>query len=233
MERLMEILQQLDVHLSEMARTYHGWIYLIICGVTMLEAFPLLTPLLPSGAMLLLAGTLAATGELNLWWLLLAGSVGAIAGDTLNYFVGRGAVAIYLHRKGQNEQPHPRLEKVRAFYARYGVLMLLFGRFIPVVRTVAPLLAGSRAMTYRRFIVFSTIGCAMWAAGFLFLGCGFGHIPWARTYLPVGIMAVAVASLVIAVALKMRRPPAPPERDDRTSPSAQGVTINCDPRPEC
>ena len=103
------------------------------------------------------------------------------------------------------EQEHPKLERARAFYARYGALTLMLGRFLPLVRTVAPTLAGMGVMTYRRFLLFNAMGCILWAAAFLFTGYFFGHVPYLRSYLPLVIVLITMLSAVPVAVHELRR----------------------------
>jgi membrane-associated protein len=214
--QLLDVFRQMDIRLSDVIATYEAWTYLIVCGLILLESFPLLAPLLPGGALVITAGALAAKGCLDVWLLLLFISLGATAGDTVTYFLGRGVVTVYLRRDRRAQREHPNLARARAFYDRYGSLTLVLGRFLPLVRHLAPTLAGMGVMTYRRFLLFNAMGCVLWTAVFLFLGYFFGHIPLVRSYLPLAIVVITVLSAAPVAVHHLRqrrarsRPPSTP-----------------------
>jgi len=197
---LLYSLLALDQTLAELA-AQHSWVlflalFLVIFGETGLVVFPLL----PGDSLLFLAGTVAAASSLDVHLLVLVLSGAAVAGDSVNYAVGH-----FLGPKVFNLPPDSRLsrwlkpeylERTHRFYEKYGGSTIIICRFVPIVRTFAPLLAGVGAMTYRRFLAYNVIGGAAWVASLVYAGYLFGNIPWVKGNLTFIVLAIVGISLL-------------------------------------
>ncbi len=162
----------LDVHLAELARTYGVWVYGLLFIVIFMETGVVFTPFLPGDSLLFAAGVVAAGGGLNPHLLCAVLAVAAVVGDTSNYWIGK-FFGNYLIRTAKVKQKH--LDRTHAFFERYGGKTIIYARFVPVVRTFAPFVAGIGAMTYARFLLYNVVGGVAWVlllvyAGFFFAG---------------------------------------------------------------
>jgi len=197
---LLYSLLALDQTLAELA-AQHSWVlfvalFLVIFAETGLVVFPLL----PGDSLLFLAGTVAAASGIDVHLLALVLFGAAVAGDSVNYAVGR-----FLGPKVFNLPPDSRLsrwlkpeylERTHRFYEKYGGLTIIICRFVPIVRTFAPFLAGVGAMTYRRFLAYNVIGGAAWVASLVYAGYLFGNIPWVKGNLTFIVLAIVGISLL-------------------------------------
>lgn len=191
----------LDKHLAEIIREYGTWTYAILFLIVFAETGLVIMPLLPGDSLLFAAGTFAALGDLDPW--LLGGLliVAAIVGDTVNYWIGNkiGPRAFsgdvrFLKREY--------LDRTRAFYARHGGKTIILARFVPIVRTFAPFVAGVGEMHYPRFLAYNVIGGITWVTLFVGAGYWFGNIPAVKERFTLVILAIiAVSVLPIAIEL--------------------------------
>jgi len=166
------------------------------------------TPFLPGDSLLFASGAFAALGYLNLAWLLLLLALAAILGDTANYWIGH-LLREQVHAGKIRFIKQAHLERTHAFYEKHGGKAVVLGRFVPIVRTFVPFVAGVGAMTYPRFIFYNILGGALWTSLFLGAGYFFGNIPVVKenfTFVVLGIIAVSVLPMVIEY-LKGRRAP--------------------------
>jgi membrane-associated protein len=173
----MEFLQQtIDLflhldreHLSGFVQCYHVWIYLILFMVIFCETGLVVTPFLPGDSLLFVTGAVAAKGDISVGWLFVALSVAAIAGDTVNYWMGAW-IGPRAFTSGSRWLKKEHLDRTHTFFQRYGGKTIILARFVPVVRTFAPFVAGIGAMNYARFILYNIAGGIGWVAFFLFVG---------------------------------------------------------------
>jgi membrane-associated protein len=185
----------LDTHLSQIISQYGAWTYGILFSIIFIETGIVLMPFLPGDSLLFAAGAFAATGALNvfiLWFLL---TVAAILGDTVNYWLGHhfGQLAF----NGRIRFLNPKhLERTHAFFAKHGGKAVVLARFVPIVRTFAPFVAGAGAMNYSRFLTFNVSGGFIWVTLFLLVGYFFGNLPFVRDNFSLVILAVILISLV-------------------------------------
>lgn len=203
---LIDLFLHLDVHLAAVTETYGTWTYCILFIIIFCETGLVVTPILPGDSLLFAAGTMAAIGSLNPWILFVLLTIGAILGDAVNYAIGK-----YLGTKLMEKYPKifkkEYLDRTQAFYEKYGGKTIIFARFVPIVRTFAPFLAGVGNMKYSRFALFNITGAVVWIAGFVFAGYYFGNIPMVKKNFTLVIMAIIVISAMPAVieTLKARR----------------------------
>ena len=205
---LLYSLLALDQTLAGLA-AQHSWVlfvalFLVIFAETGLVVFPLL----PGDSLLFLAGTVAAASGIDVHLLVIVLFVAAVAGDSVNYTVGH-----FLGPKVFNLPPDSRLsrwlkpeylERTHRFYEKYGGFTIIICRFVPIVRTFAPFLAGVGAMTYRRFLSYNVIGAAVWVASLVYAGYLFGNIPWVKENLTVIVLAIVGISLLPVVVQWLR-----------------------------
>lgn len=190
---LLQLLTDLNSRMDSVVAMYAAWTYLIIFVLILIEPFPLLTPLLPSGSVILVAGAMASNGSLNPWLLLTASTIGATIGDSCNYLIG-SALGFYAFRKGDKaKQEHENLERAKKFYDKYGAAALLVGRLLPFVRVIVPTLAGIGVMKYPKFLLLNFLGCLIWTAVFLLAGYFFGHLPIVRDNMLLGMILAGLA----------------------------------------
>jgi membrane-associated protein len=176
----IDLFIHLDVHLKQILDTCGPWTYVILFVVIFCETGLVVTPFLPGDSLIFAAGAFAALGSLNPVFLFILLSVAAIAGDTVNYWAGH-----YIGPKAFSgnirflKKEH--LERTHRFYERYGGKTIVIARFIPIIRTFAPFVAGIGAMNYARFIVYNIAGGVAWVGLFVSLGYWFGNLDWVKT----------------------------------------------------
>jgi membrane-associated protein len=190
----------LDDRLLELVREYGAWTYLVLFAIVFCETGLVVTPFLPGDSLLFAAGALAGEGALNLWITMGVLLVAAVLGDTVNYHIGH-----YLGPKVFREERRSRwlkqkhLDRTHAFFEKYGGKTIIIARFVPIVRTFAPFVAGVGAMTYGRFIVYNVAGAILWVVSLTFAGFWFGRRPWVKENFEIVILAIIAISLLPAV----------------------------------
>ena len=189
----------LDHHINHLMDTYGVWSYLILFLIIFCETGLVVTPFLPGDSLLFVLGALTVGGtlKLNFLWFLLA--LAAVLGDTINYGVGKILGSSVMANK-KIPFVHPsHLEKTKHFFERYGGKTIILARFVPIIRTFAPFLAGAGTMRYGKFILYNIIGGLLWVSIGLFSGYFFGNIPWVRKNFTFVILMIIVISLLPAV----------------------------------
>jgi membrane-associated protein len=203
---VIDLFLHLDQHLSRVIADYGVWTHLILFLIVFAETGLVVTPFLPGDSLLFAAGTFAAMGSLDLWLVVVLLIAAAILGDTVNYWVGAwvGPKAfsgnIRFLRKDY-------LDRTHAFYEKHGGKTVILARFVPIIRTFAPFVAGVGAMTYPKFITYNVVGAVLWVGLFVPAGYFFGNIPAVRKNFTLVILAIiALSVLPIAVeAIRARR----------------------------
>lgn len=205
--KLIDFVLHLDVHLNALIATYQLWTYLILFLVIFCETGLVVTPFLPGDSLLFAAGALAATpgSPLRVHWLFLILTAAAVIGDTVNYWIGHAVGPKIFSQKKVRFLKKEHLEKTHAFYEKYGGITIILARFIPIIRTFAPFVAGIGRMTYWRFISFNVIGGIAWVAIFIFGGYFFGNLPFVRRNFTVVIVAIILISVIPAVVEYLRQ----------------------------
>lgn len=189
---IIEFITHADTQLALLVQNYGDLVYAFLSGVIFLETGFVLTPFLPGDSLLFLAGTFAATGALNVYLLLLLLSLAAILGDTVNYWIGRYFGERIFVRFVKQEH----LERTKLFFDRYGKKTIVLARFVPIIRTFAPFVAGIARMQYRTFLAYNVIGGIVWVALFLFAGFYFGAIPFVKDNLTSFVLFIIIVSLL-------------------------------------
>jgi membrane-associated protein len=191
---LFDFIIHIDVHLDQIIRSYGGWTYTLLFLIIFAETGLVVTPFLPGDSLLFAAGAFAARGSLGVAAMFLALSLAAILGNTVNYSVGR-----YLAprmEKGLRFVKQEHLERTHAFYEKYGGITIVITRFMPIIRTFAPFVAGIGAMSYRRFTAYNVAGGVLWVGLFVFAGYFFGNIPAVAHNFSLVIAAIIVVSML-------------------------------------
>jgi len=194
MTYLIDVFLHLDVYLSVIIQQYGVWTYLILFVVVFLETGVVVTPFLPGDSLLFAAGTFAAKGDLEVGWLFGLLFVAAVLGDTVNYRIGYMIGPRAFH--GQNrffKREH--LDRTHQFYERHGGKTIVIARFIPIIRTFAPFVAGIGRMSYGWFVVYNIGGALLWTVLFVFGGYYFGNLPVVKRNFTLVILAIILLSL--------------------------------------
>lgn len=209
-----DVFLHLDRHLGEVVGQYGTWAYVILLVIVFCETGLVVTPFLPGDSLLFAAGALAAGGSLDVHLLFLLLSVAAIVGDTVNYWIGAwiGPRAFSGEIRFLKKQY---LDRTHRFYERHGGKTIILARFIPIIRTFAPFVAGIGAMNYTRFIVYNVVGGIAWVAAFTYGGYFFGNLTFVKEHFSVIIVAIIVIS-VLPLAVELLRARL------ATEPSVQG-----------
>ena len=203
---LIDFVLHMDVHLNEIITNYGVWTYGILFLVIFMETGFVVTPFLPGDSLLFAAGTFAALGALNPLYLFFLLTVAAIIGDTINYAIGAyiGPRAFSGEIKFLKQE---HLERTQEFYEKHGGKTIILARFVPIIRTFAPFVAGVGTMEYRKFVSYNVIGGIIWVAIFISLGYFFGNIPFVKKNFELVIFAIIAISFIppIMEYLKARR----------------------------
>ncbi|MDX2121037.1 MAG: DedA family protein [Gemmatimonadota bacterium] len=195
LKTFIDLFLHLDKHLSELIAAYGTWTYAILFLIVFCETGLVVTPFLPGDSLLFAAGTFAALGAMDPWILFGLLTAAAILGDTLNYWIGkRIGPAAFSGRFRLLNQTH--LRKTEAFYEKHGGKTIIMARFVPIIRTFAPFVAGVGTMEYGRFLMFNVIGGVLWVGLFVFGGYLFGNIPVVRENFTLVILAIIVLSVL-------------------------------------
>ena len=195
----IDIVLHLDVHLQRLVADYGTWIYLILFLIIFCETGLVVTPFLPGDSLLFVAGTVAAGGAMDVHTLFLVLAAASFSGDNTNYWIGRYIGPRIFTRKGSLLFNPAHLERTSRFYEKYGGKTVLIARFVPIVRTFAPFVAGIGRMAYARFLAYSFAGAILWIGSLTYAGYFFGNLPIVRDNLSIVIIAIVVISIMPGV----------------------------------
>ncbi len=200
----IDFVLHLDTHLISILQSYGTWCYLLFFIVIFAETGLVVTPFLPGDSLLFALGSLAAAGSLNIGGLFVMLFAAAVLGDNTNYTIGRYFGLFILKRKILKEE---HLQKTHKFYEKYGVKTIIIARFVPIVRTFSPFVAGVGTMRYLQFLPYDLAGGALWIGVCLFSGFFFGNIPVVKnnfTFTILAIIAISFLPIVIEI-IKAKR----------------------------
>ena len=205
--QLIDVLLHLDRHLSTVIQDYGMWTYLILFLIIFCETGLVVTPILPGDSLLFAVGTFAARGALDVTVILILLSVAAIAGDTLNYAIGYRVGPQVFRKEGVRFLNREYLERTHQFYERHGAKTIVIARFVPIVRTFAPFVAGIGRMSYSRFVAYNVVGGVGWIVILVLGGYAFGNIPVVKENFTLVIFAIIILSILPGVVefLRQRR----------------------------
>ena len=194
----VDFILHLDVHLNAIIQYFGIWTYLILFLIIFLETGVVITPFLPGDSLLFAAGSFAALGSLNPIALFVILTAAAILGDTINYWIGHyiGPRAFSGNIRFLKKEY---LDRTHDFYEKHGGKTIILARFIPIIRTFAPFVAGIGAMTYSRFFMFNVVGAILWVGIFIFGGYYFGNLPFVKENFTIVILAIIVISVLPGV----------------------------------
>ncbi|WP_211945890.1 VTT domain-containing protein [Cupriavidus yeoncheonensis] len=193
--QLIDMLVHVDKYLGTVIQQYGAWVYAILFAIVFAETGLVVLPFLPGDSLLFIAGAFCATGAMNEWVLIGLLLAAAISGNTVNYWVGSWiGPKVFDHQWRFLDQKS--LRRTHDFYERHGGKTLVMARFVPIVRTFAPFVAGVSQMTFARFQFFNVIGALAWVAGLVFAGYFFGNLPFIKQYLNLIVLAGIGAAVV-------------------------------------
>ncbi|MGE0826844.1 MAG: DedA family protein [Candidatus Binatia bacterium] len=215
-KEFIDLFLHLDTHLQQVITDYGTWTYVILFLIIFCETGLVVTPILPGDSLLFAAGAFAATGSLDAVSLFFLLSVAAILGDAVNYAVG--------HYMGPKvfSQPDGRflkkeyLDRTHQFYEKYGGKTIIIARFVPIVRTFAPFVAGVGSMTYAKFATYNVLGALLWVGGCVFAGYAFGNIPIVKNNFTLVILGIIFVSILPGIIefLRHRQQSATPKKTE-------------------
>ena len=195
---LFDLFLHLDEHLSVVIQNYGTWTYLLLFMIIFMETGLVVTPFLPGDSLIFAAGTFAGMGDLNVTLLFLLLSAAAVIGDTANYWIGH-----YIGPRAFSGEVRflkkEYLDRTHEFYERHGGKTIILARFVPIVRTFAPFVAGVGAMSYGKFITYNVVGGILWVALFTFGGYFFGNLQFVQDNFSIVVIAIILISVMPAV----------------------------------
>ncbi len=204
MSTLTDFVLHIDKHLAEFVAAYGAWVYGLLFGIVFAETGFVVTPFLPGDSLLFATGALAATGILNPWLAALLLSTAAFTGNTVNYAVGRFVGPRAFGANDQTGLAHKllnrrHLQRAHAFFEQYGGKAVVLGRFVPIVRTFVPFVAGAAQMSWASFVLYNLIGALAWVGLCLGAGILFGNVPIIKnnfSLVTIGIVLVSILPMV-------------------------------------
>ncbi|KAF0204294.1 MAG: hypothetical protein FD173_1628 [Gallionellaceae bacterium] len=196
---MLDIILHLDAHLLVLVQDYGVWVYAILFAIIFAETGLVIAPFLPGDSLLFVTGALCGMGSLELQILMPLLVFAAFGGDNTNYWIGRLLGLRLLNRASPRFLKHEHLEKTQAFYAKHGGKTIIFARFLPIVRTFAPFVAGIGTMNYRLFMMFSALGSVAWIGSLTLAGYFFGNIPVIKNNLTLMIVGIVFVSFIPAI----------------------------------
>jgi len=206
---LWDLAVHLDRHLAAFVAQHGIWVYALLFAIVFCETGLVVTPFLPGDSLLFVVGTLAAAGGMDIVVVMSVLVGAALCGDNVNYWIGRWAGPRVFHYRDSRWLNPKHLERTHAFYERHGGKTVIIARFVPIVRTYVPFVAGVGSMPYLRFLAFSAAGALLWVLSLCLAGYFFGNLPLVRDNLTLVILAIVLLSISpgLVAWLRHRRPP--------------------------
>ena len=201
---LVDLALNLDRHLVWVVENYGTWIYLILFLIIFCETGLVVTPFLPGDSLLFVAGALAATGSMDVHGLFAVLAAASFMGDNTNYWIGRYSGPRVFTRQDSWMLNPLHLERTRRFYEKYGAQTIVIARFMPIVRTFAPFVAGVGRMNYGRFLFYSFSGSVLWISSLTYAGYYFGNVPIVKQNLTLVIVAIVILSILPGIVQYLR-----------------------------
>lgn len=195
LKQFLDFFLHLDHHLNQIILDYGTWTYVILFLIIFIETGLVIMPFLPGDSLLFAAGAFAAKGSLNIALLLVLLFIAAFLGDTVNYLIGK-YIGPKVFRRDYLLIKRSHLLKTQDFYNKHGGKTIIFARFIPIIRTFAPFIAGVGSMNYAKFLSYNIIGGLVWVIGLTLMGYFFGSIPWVEKNFEVVIIGIIVLSIL-------------------------------------
>lgn len=192
---LWDLAVRLDVHLATFVAQHGAWVYALLFTIVFCETGLVVTPFLPGDSLLFVAGAIAAAGGMDITALMAVLVAAALCGDNVNYWFGRWLGPRVFHYEGSRWLNRKHLERTHAFYERHGGKTIIIARFVPIVRTYVPFVAGVGAMPYARYLAFCVVGALVWVVSLCLLGYWFGNLPVVRENLLVAILIIIALSV--------------------------------------
>ena len=205
---LIDFILNIDVHLANFVETYGAWVYGLLFLIVFVETGLVVMPFLPGDSLLFVVGAMAARGSLDLYTVMGLLFVAAVAGDQLNYSIGRYVGPKVFQWDNSRWFNRNAFDKAHAFYERYGGITIVLARFMPFARTFAPFVAGVAHMDRRVFTLYNVLGALLWVGGVTLAGYWFGNLPWVKANLEFIIWGLILIPGLIAIAgaMKTSRP---------------------------
>lgn len=216
LKNLVDLFLHLDKHLGEIIQSYGVWTYIILFLIIFCETGLVVTPFLPGDSLLFAAGTFAARGDLNVLMLFLILCVAAIIGDTVNYWVGHYVGPKVFNKENVRFLNKQHLERTHDFYEKYGGKTIIIARFIPIIRTFAPFVAGIGRMSYWQFITYNVAGGVLWVAICVFGGYFFGNLEIVKRNFSLVVVAIIFISVLPIIFEFVRQRFRPAKREGLT-----------------
>jgi membrane-associated protein len=204
LQTCLEFILHLDKHLDAVIKSYPLLIYFFLFMIVFCETGFVVTPFLPGDSLLFAAGTFAAAGSLRVAVLFFSLAAAAILGDTLNYWIGKIVGPKVFHKENVRFLNKKHLERTHNFYEKYGAETIIIARFVPIIRTFAPFVAGIGRMTYPKFLSYNIIGGIGWVAIFIFGGYFFGNIPFVKKHFSI-VMGVIILISIMPIVIEFIR----------------------------
>lgn len=197
--KFFELFLHLGEQLQGVFQNYGAWTYLLLFLIIFCETGLVMTPVLPGDSLLFAIGTFSASGSLKAGWVFFILSVAAVAGDTANYWIGYFVGSKVFQKEKVHFLNKKYLDRTHQFYEKYGGKTIILARFVPVVRTFAPFVAGIGRMTYRNFVTYNILGGVAWIAIFVFAGFYFGTLPFVKDHFTLIIYLIIAISILPGV----------------------------------
>jgi len=207
---LIDFILHIDKHLVEIVSEYKTWTYLILFFIIFAETGFVVTPFLPGDSLLFAAGALIATGGtgLDIYLMTIVLIIAAVAGNTVNYFLGK-SLGLRVFKPGNKVLKVEYYQQTSAFFTKHGGKAVILSRFLPIIRTIAPFVAGVGHMPFSKYTMYNVVGGVLWIVSFLVLGYAFGNIPVVKQNFTLVVFAIIALSVVppiyAAVASKMKK----------------------------
>ncbi len=205
LKALVDFVLHVDVHLNELIITYGTWTYAILFAIIFCETGLVVTPFLPGDSLLFAAGAFAASGSLDSLWLFVLLSAAAILGNVANYWIGYFVGPNVLKNTNVRFLNREYLQRTHRFFEKHGGKTIIIARFLPIIRTFAPFVAGVGFMTYSRFMLFNVVAGIAWVGSFVYGGYLFGNLPAVRNHFSLVIAGIIVVSMLPSLIELVRR----------------------------